>query len=749
MNKLASAGKARTDLIKRGTRKALDFLLQDPAAKRVVIIFLVVIALVAILSSVLIPKKVEITAGQPARADIEAPRDMVNRLATDKLKAEAEKQAVKAASASPVNYDISPAASINAEDTVNAIFERIGKGRTAIRLVTAAAGAGSTGGKVGVSNRDQTQIRQARLIVKEISTDFGVTLPENAVLELLRVDDQAFDEARRAAKSEVGTVMKELRISKENLEMARERVSEAIRKLSLPPDVVPAVIAVAKTQVSPNLVLNPGKVEKVREAAVRAVEPVMILKGQIIVRRGEIATEEDVALLRDLGLLGGHIDYAGLLGIIVLVLVLMSLIGVYLYQYNRKILETPRLLAALGTIVVLVVFIAAVITSIPWPGSGYLVPVTLGTMMIAILLDSRLAIVSGIVFGLLAGIMGGNVLRLALVAITGSVVGVYSVSKVGERSDLMRAGFLVGAANAFAIIGVGPATGSPEVAHLWYLGMVNGLLSTIFAIGLLPFFENMFHITSAIKLLELSNPNQPLLRRLLIEAPGTYHHSIIVGNLAEAAAEMVGGDSLLVRVGSYYHDVGKLKRPYFFVENQLMQDNPHDRISPSLSTLVIISHVKDGVELAGVHRLPEAIIDLIKEHHGTSLVPYFYHKATENDGGENVDESDFRYPGPKPQSKEAAIVMLADSVEAAVRSLARPTPGRIEGLVRKIIKERLNDGQFDECNLTLKELDAVADAFVRVLSGIFHARIEYPDGIAKEVKEKEAKEKEVRGGKRL
>ncbi|NPV52797.1 MAG: HDIG domain-containing protein [Firmicutes bacterium] len=737
MSKLALAGKSRIHLIKRGMKEALDLFLRNPTVERVLIGVLVTVALVAILSSVLIPRKVEISAGQPARADVEAPRDMVNRFSTDKLKAEAEKQAVKAASASPVNYDISPAASINAEDTVNAIFERVSKGRTAIKLVAAAAG--PAGGREDSNSQAQTQVRQARLIVKEIATDFGVVLPEGAILELLRADDQAFEGARRAARSEVGAVMKELRISKENLEMARERVSEAIRKLGLPPDVVPSVIAIAKTQVSPNLVLNPGKVEKVREAAARAVEPVMILKGQIIVRRGEIATEEDVALLKDLGLMGGHTDYATLLGIVMLVLALVSLIGVYLYQYNRRILETAGLLAALGTIVVLVVFITAVITSIPWPGSGYLVPVALGTMMIAILLDSRLAVVSGIVFGLLAGIMGGNVLRLALVAIVGSVAGVYSVTKVGERSDLMRAGFIVGAANAFTIIGVGPATGSWEVARLWYLGMVNGLLSTIFAIGLLPFFENIFHITSAIKLLELSNPNQPLLRRLLVEAPGTYHHSIIVGNLAEAAADAVGGDSLLVRVGSYYHDVGKLKRPYFFVENQLMQDNPHDRISPTLSTLVIISHVKDGVELAGAHRLPEAIIDLIKEHHGTGLVPYFYHKATEN-GGEKVDESDFRYPGPKPQTKEAAIVMLADSVEAAVRSLARPTPGRIEGLVRKIIKERLNDGQFDECDLTLKELDEVANAFVRVLSGIFHARIEYPDGMAKEIREREAKE---------
>lgn len=273
---------------------------------------------------------------------------------------------------------------------------------------------------------------------------------------------------------------------------------------------------------------------------------------------------------------------------------------------------------------------------------------------------------------------------------------------------------------------------------MWYLGIANGVLSTVITTGFLPFFENIFRVTTPIKLLELSNPNQPLLRRLLLEAPGTYHHSIIVGNLAEAAAEVIGADSLLVRVAAYYHDVGKTKRPYFFVENQLMQDNPHDKLAPTLSTLIITSHIKDGVDMASRSGLPESVINIIREHHGTTLVPYFYHKATESAKEELVDEKEFRYVGPKPQTTESAIVMLADSVEAAVRSLSRPTPGRIEGLIRKIIKERLQDGQFDECDLTLKDLDAVANAFVRVLSGIYHPRIEYPDVVQKDADTKKA-----------
>jgi putative nucleotidyltransferase with HDIG domain len=252
-------------------------------------------------------------------------------------------------------------------------------------------------------------------------------------------------------------------------------------------------------------------------------------------------------------------------------------------------------------------------------------------------------------------------------------------------------------------------------------------------IGLLPFLETAFGITSAVKLVELSNPNQPLLKRLLMETPGTYHHSIMVSNLAEGAADAVGADALLARVGSYYHDIGKIKRPYFFIENQLHQDNPHDKLAPSLSTLIITAHVKDGLELAREYRLPEILRQFIEEHHGTSLVSYFYGKAMENASKDNLEDEDFRYEGPKPQTKETAIVMLADSVEAGVRAMGKVHPGRIEGCVRRLIKEKLEDGQLEECNLTFGELEVIAKAFIRILSGIFHNRIEYPDYILKEM----------------
>lgn len=254
--------------------------------------------------------------------------------------------------------------------------------------------------------------------------------------------------------------------------------------------------------------------------------------------------------------------------------------------------------------------------------------------------------------------------------------------------------------------------------------MFNGLISSIFTMGLLPYLENIFGITTSIKLLELANPNQPLLKKLLTEAPGTYHHCIMVGNLGEAAAEAIGANGLEVRLGAYYHDIGKLKRPYFFSENQFSGNNPHDNITPQLSTLIITSHVKDGVEMAKAAKLPPVIIQMIAQHHGDSLVSFFYYKAKEQDP--EVKERDFRYEQSKPQTKEAAILMMADTVEAAVRSKKNATPGQIEGFIRTLIKGKLNDGQFDECELTFRDLDQIATAFARVINGIYHKRIEYP-----------------------
>jgi len=296
------------------------------------------------------------------------------------------------------------------------------------------------------------------------------------------------------------------------------------------------------------------------------------------------------------------------------------------------------------------------------------------------------------------------------------------------------AGLVIGFANMSYLIGMGLVRGLDFNIYIAesLFGLVNGVMSAVIVTGVLPIFENTFKITTDISLLELADLNHPLLKDMVMEAPGTYHHSLVVGNLAEAACEAIGANSLLARVGSYFHDIGKIEKASYFSENQSIDGSAHDKLSPTMSSLIITNHVKNGVELAQKHKLNKKIIDIIKQHHGTGLVFYFFKRALEKIPDEVVGEQSFRYPGPKPQTKEAACVLLADSVEAASRALDEPTPSRIKGLVRKIINNKFIDGQLDECDLTLRDLEKISEVFIHILTGIFHTRVEYPEEPKKE-----------------
>ena len=295
-----------------------------------------------------------------------------------------------------------------------------------------------------------------------------------------------------------------------------------------------------------------------------------------------------------------------------------------------------------------------------------------------------------------------------------------------QRTTVLLTGLVIGVANMLIAIAMGFVNNTDLngifINSLWSAG--SGLLSAMFCIGLQPLMEWMFNLVTSAKLLELSNPSQPLLRRLMLEAPGTYHHSMVVANLAEAAASAIGANGLLARVGAYYHDVGKLKRPLYFKENQ-MGDNPHDRTDPRVSASIVIAHTRDGVQIAQRERIPEPILDIIRSHHGDTAVVYFYDKAVKL-YGDKLDPRDYRYSGPRPHSREAAIVMLADAVEAAERSMQNPNPAKMRDLLRKIIRGKMEDGQLDECELTFADLDKIREAFETVLAGVFHERIEYP-----------------------
>lgn len=459
---------------------------------------------------------------------------------------------------------------------------------------------------------------------------------------------------------------------------------------------------------------------------------VYIEKGEIIARAGTVLSKEKYELLKNAGL----IRESGIKGYLPYVFTLLAIIALYVFiviyikYYYKKIYRGRKEELMLLFLIAIVLVISRSIHTI----SPLLIPLYIVPMMIAILLELKLAIVINIVLTFILAMFVPS-LDLVFTFFLGGTFAAMFVQNKKQRSRLSLSGFFA-ALNSAAIYLVISTVFDKPLQTALYNGsfvLISGAFSIIITVGLLPLFEIIFNMITPSKLLELSNPNQPLLKMLLMEAPGTYHHSLMVGNLAEEAAEKIGGNSLLARVGAYYHDIGKAIRPQYFTENQ-KNENPHDDMNPKLSSFVIVSHVGDGIKLAREHKLPEAITEFIKTHHGNTLTSYFYHKAKENGKDDKVTESDYRYTGPKPQTKEGAVVMLADSVEAAVKSLENKSEGAIEGYIRKIIKARLDEGQLDESNLTLKELDQIAKSFFHVLSGYYHTRIAYPEPEAKEQK---------------
>jgi len=661
--------------------------------RRIVLLGGFLLALCAVGSVQYLPPRVTLREGMVSPYEVAAPRSVeyVDWERTERLREEA------AAAVRPV-YRLDSVATREAEQSVRTAFEAI----------------------LGIrSRRPQTDLDRREQLVRLGLRDQALRAAEAlSRADLERVRDTTLVLLKRLMREG---------IRPEDLPAARARGQVLVQGLPFTEPSRALVTWALERALRPNLFVDHLQTRRQQEAARASVDPVRerILRGEVIVRRGDVVTAEQVRKLAALGLVSPPLRWEGVVGTSLFLTLLVVLGAAYLWRFQPEIWADERrllLLCLLG--LVAAVGSRAIATRL----SGFLVPVASVTMLLAIFLNPRVASFAGGVLALLTGVMGGNDLRMSVVAYVGGLTGVYVIRRVQRRADLAYAGLAVAGANALAVTAVDLVAGAPLMDLLgdagW--GVLNGLLSGILAVGALPYLEELFGLVTPIKLLELSDPSHPLLRRLQLEAPGTYHHTVLVANLAEAAAEAVGADALLVRVGTYYHDIGKLRRPAFYMENQLGRTNPHDRLSPSLSALVVAAHVRDGLELARQYRLPKPVVAFIPEHHGTSLIRYFYHRAVERGEGP-VDEQTYRYEGPKPQSRETAIVMLADAVEAAVRTLPNPTPDRIGSLVRQLIRERLEDGQLDECDLTLRDLDRIAQTFTRILVGMFHPRIEYPE----------------------
>jgi len=590
---------------------------------------------------------------------------------------------------------------------------------------------------------------------EELTPEERSTLLEGAIPDLTESARQTLaglDAARwaavrtQAAKVLDSTLLAELR----ETDVAQTRTRLAGRMAG---DLNEAERMLAAELISPLIVPNSsfgqGLWDRARDAAAAAVDPVRVTvaPGEVVVRTGQRLTAADIEKINALGLGETTPVVVTFAGWFLLSILIVATLLAWIWRFRPTLWHRNNVLVLIGLLLAGTT-LALKITA----GReilGFFLPIAAIGMLLAILLDASVATIVVAVIAIIGGVLNGNSLEFASYTFLGGVAGIIAVRK-GDRLQLFvqaaLAIFLVNVVvvSVFSLLGVRDFRG---VLELWFASGVAALGSSVAAVGTFAVLGSVFGILTVFQLLELANPSQPLLRRLLVETPGTYHHSLMVGNLAERAAEAIGADPLVTRVAAYYHDIGKLANPLAFIENQAGGENIHDQLEPEMSAQILKQHVADGIDTAYAARLPKALIAFIPQHHGTAIMSYFYARARERAaepyGGlltaqgekaaEAIDERRFRHAGPKPQTREAALIMLADGVEASVRSLAARDEPAIRAMVGRIIDERISDGQFDECDLTLRDLERIRNAFVEQLLGMYHTRIAYPQNTVVEL----------------
>ena len=549
---------------------------------------------------------------------------------------------------------------------------------------------------------------------------------------LMRIDTAAFEDmvstVTVAVENSLNTRIMEGQVSQSILTI--QQIVGYKLDISLMQNIIPTVL---RTCIKPNMIINEAATEEARQKAREAVEPVIYLQGQNIIREGDIITRSQIEILRSLGLLNdSHYDYSVYGGAFMLTVMAMVSLLMLLRLLMKDVLSDVRRLSVILIILILCFGFASLATLLP---SLYIIPIALGTILGTVLIGYRAGIVLTVPLALLyAGITSVSnsttfydVVLIMANSLSGGVATIWFLKGRPQRLRVLISGLIAAVFSIMMIVGVKLLTSAETLdmidTGIWALA--GSLLSGVLAVALQPVFEGVFHLATPSRLLEITNPNQPLMRRLMLEAPGTYHHSIIVANLAEAAADKIGANAYLARAGAYYHDIGKLKRPGYFSENQ-RGSNPHENTDPYVSAAILLSHTKDGALIAQKEHLPPEVQDIILQHHGVTPVMFFYHKALQMSDGRHVEINDFRYAGPKPQTKEASVVMLADTIEAAVRSMKDPTPKGIDQFIERLVRGKLEDGQLSDCPLSLRDIDMICSAFSGILKGVYHERIEYP-----------------------
>jgi putative nucleotidyltransferase with HDIG domain len=672
--------------------------------KRIIIFTLSFICLFFILVSSLVTKKFNLEVGDIASTDIKAPREVKDTLKTT------EKEDLEEGSI-PLQYNKDLEIKNNSLEEIDSFFIEVEKIQTLDSVEEEKLKKLKEQEYVKITDEDF-------LAILKLSKTELDTLHNSLIKILNEVLDYDIRESNIAGGTKDGAYQ-------EDIKKAQDDIDFEFKALNISGNLRALGITIGYTKIKSNFFYDDEKTQQAKLEAVKNVQPVMIKKDQIIIKEGEPVTERDLIVLENLGLLNSNFNQYLYLAIGSLVFLVLGTQWYFLYRYYPKIFGEESKLVLVCILVVISLLLARSILII----SPYLIPLSCIPMLMTLLINDRVSMMINLTNCILISALTQFNIEITLISIMSCMLSTLIIRKLQQRNDILYASLYIGVISVVLTLAVGflMTNNIIELLIKALFAFTGSVISSVLTIGFLPFFESTFDIVTNIKLLELSNPNHPLQKKLLLEAPGTYHHSILVGNLAELATEKVGGNPVLARVSAYYHDIGKLKRPMFFKENQMGNENPHDKINYNLSTLIVTSHVKDGLELAKEAKLPTVIMDAIEQHHGTSLVSYFYVTAKNNaENPEEIRVEDFKYAGPIPMSKEVAIIMLADSVEAAVRSINDPTKGKIEEMVNKIIKGKLNDGQLDNCDLTLRDLNEIRKAFLKVLSGIYHQRIEYP-----------------------
>jgi len=677
------------------------------------------------------PKTLDINLYEEAPTTIRAPKKFVDDEATEKKKEEAKAEVANV-------YTTKEGAVDNSISLLRSLIESVNEVKK-----ESSAQAGEEDDLKPSQNtdiNDQLKLLKAKL-PKDKNNNITNSLSDDVLKILLVASEDDLSRLETIVSTQMKIIM-ENGVKEEELNEAKLNLEQRITNYSFEGDLSTAAVKLGKVALEPTLYYDADKTDELKKLAEANVQKVEIIEGGVIVEDGELITSKKYSILKSLGMVENTFSFRPYIGLALFVLVVIS--SLYYFFYTLEVTEERKqnyliLTSIVFVISLLIMKIVGLIEQLEINDIAFIFPAAFTGMILRILLNERIAMMMVFILSACSSIVfhqqfsGSIDIEIAIYTLFSGVSGILFLVSRNQRSNILRAGIYVALVNililGFLILLSGTTYSNSEYVYYLVFALVSGISSSILTIGFLPFFEAGFGILSSMRLVELSSPTQPLLKKLLTDAPGTYHHSVMVANLAESACESIGANGLLARVGCYYHDVGKSKRPHFFIENQLNMENPHDRVSPETSRDVIISHASDGADMLRKHKLPKEIVDIAEQHHGTTLLKFFYYKAKEQ--GKDVKEEDYRYPGPKPQTREAAIISIADSVEAAVRSKKSPTQGEIQQLVHSIVQDRLQDGQFNECDISLKQLETVKKSLCETLNGIFHPRIEYPELKAK------------------